>query len=519
MGTPTKISAVIITYNEEENISRCIDSLRYVADEIVVVDCFSTDSTKRICQAKGVEFYENEFQGFSRQKNFAVGLTKHELILSLDADEYLSKELVQSILEVKMNCEKDGYSMNRLSSYAGQWIRTCGWYPDTKLRLWKKKSGNWTGCVHERVKLSKSSSLQQLKGDLLHHAYDNIAQFLEKIQRYSDIYAAENQFKITSSPSKIFYKTAYSFTKSFFLKRGILDGYRGLLISVCNANFTFYKYSKLLELNRRLKTSLIISTYNRENALELALLSILNQTEMPDEIIIADDGSRPDTRQLLDDYREKFPVPLLHCWEKEAQTGQIRNKAIASSTGEYIIHVDGDLILHRNFIHAHKKAVQRGRFIQGSKVSLSKGITERALSLKTINNFFSLKAGFVNGIDSVFSPLLKWVISGFKNNRKGMEMCNLAFWKEDFLRINGFNEDVIDWGVEEIAMPLRLINSGIRRFNLRFAGFGYHLHRNESTKFSSGKDHTLELAFQNNSTRCNNGVDKYLMNGKKQVAA
>jgi len=519
---PIKISAVIITYNEERNIARCIDSLKPVADEIIIVDCFSEDNTKKICLEKGVSFYENEFLGFAHQKNFAAQLAKHEYILSLDADEYLSSELVQSIRKIKYDDKGRGYTMNRLSSYSGEWIKTCGWYPDTKLRLWRKEAGFWKGGgIHEWVELCQASGIKHLEGDLLHHAYDNITQFLEKIQRYSDIYAMEHQFKVQSSAFKVFYKTTYAFFKSFLLKRGILDGYKGLLISVCNANFVFYKYSKLLEANRRLRTSLIISTYNREDALELILLSILNQSVMPEEVIIADDGSRKNTGELINRYREKFPIPLIHCWHEDAslQAGQIRNKAIAASSGEYIIHVDGDMVLHRHFIKAHKKVVQRGRFIQGSRVSLSEGTTRRALSLKTVNNFFSLESGVVNGLNSIFSPLLSWLISGFEAHKEETKTCNLAFWKEDFLNINGFNEDIVGWGIEDVEMPVRLMNSGIKRFNLRFAGFAYHLYHKEISKLNLKKNLILQLTYKSNLIRCNNGVDKYLMKAKKQVAA
>ena len=114
-----KISVVIISYNEEPNIGRCIDSVKSVADEIVVVDSFSKDNTKAICHSKGVSFYENEFLGFAQQKNFAASLAKCDYILSLDADEYLSADLTRSILAIKGDCRYDGYMMNRLSSYAG----------------------------------------------------------------------------------------------------------------------------------------------------------------------------------------------------------------------------------------------------------------------------------------------------------------------------------------------------------------------------------------------------------------
>src|SRR5262245_55167933 len=140
-----KISAVIITYNEERNIARCIDSVKPVADEIVVLDCFSTDKTQKISEERGAKFYQQEFLGFARQKNRAVALASYDHVLSLDADEYLSSELTQSILAVKTDWTHDGYLMNRLSSFEGTWIKTCGWYPDAKLRLWDRRKGSWHG--------------------------------------------------------------------------------------------------------------------------------------------------------------------------------------------------------------------------------------------------------------------------------------------------------------------------------------------------------------------------------------
>jgi len=515
-----RISAVVITYNEENNIGRCIDSLRPVADEVIIVDCFSKDNTKRICFEKGVSFHENEFLGFAHQKNFAVGLANYEFILSLDADEYLSAELTQSILSIKNNCEHDGYTMNRLSSYEGEWIKTCGWYPDAKLRLWKKETGYWKGeGIHEWVELEKGKT-KHLKGDLLHHAYDSITQFLEKIQRYSDIYAMEHRFKIRSSGFKVFYKTAFAFIKSFLIKGGIADGYKGLLISVCNANFVFYKYSKLLEANRKLKTSLIISTYNREDALELTLLSVLNQSVMPDQIIIADDGSRLETKELIDFYSKKSPVPIVHCWQEDTgfHAGKIRNKAIAKAQHEYVISIHGDMVLPADFIKEHKNNAQRGRFVQGQRVSLSEQNTQLALAEKEIN-FSLLQSGIFNKLGTFFSTILSKLASRYTSEIEGTKTSNMAFWKEDLLQINGFNEDITGYGVEDLEMPVRLMNHGVKRFDLRLVGAAYHLYHRESTMFLSQKNTLLQLSSQQFLTRCENGIDKYLAKNKKQVAA
>ncbi len=246
------LSVVIITFNEERNIGRCIDSVKDLADEIVVVDSYSTDITKAVCLSKGVKFFEHKFEGFTSQKNFAIGLASHDFILALDADEYLSQELSSSIARVKSDWDADGYTMNRLNSYAGKWIKSCGWYPDRKIRLWDKRKGAWSGgLVHEVVVMQSDAIVRHLNGDLLHLAYDNASQLIQKMQQqYADLFARENAHRKRVTPFKIIYKTLASFLKSYILKGGIWDGYEGLVISVSNANGVFYKYAKLLETNR-----------------------------------------------------------------------------------------------------------------------------------------------------------------------------------------------------------------------------------------------------------------------------
>ena len=507
------ISAVIITFNEEANIGRCIDSLKAVADEIIVVDCYSQDNTKNICLSKKITFVEHKFLGFANQKNFATSLATCDYVLSLDADEYLSEELTRSLLKAKPALRHDGYTMNRLSSYADDWIKTCGWYPDKKLRLWKNGKGVWQGQgVHEKVALMGKLSIAHLQGDLLHHAYDNITQFLEKIQRYSDIYAAEHRHKVTSSGFKILYKTLFAFVRSFLLKGGVLDGYKGLLISTCNANFVFYKYSKLREANLTLNTSLIISTYNREDALELTLMGVLNQSELPDEIIIADDGSGQATKDLIARYSTKSPVPIIHCWHEDLgfRLSAIRNKAIAVAGGDYIIMIDGDIITHPHFIKSHKRNARKGQFIQGSRVLLQEEFTSRVLAEKRIRfNFFNW--GIKNRLNTIYSPILSKLISFYSNKPNRIRGANLSFWKEDVIRINGFNEDFVGWGREDSEFAVRMKNLGIVRKHLKFAGFGYHLYHKESSRASLVKhDYILEQAILQQLTACDNGIGKYI---------
>jgi len=247
-----KISAVIITFNEERNIARCIDSIISVVDEIVVIDSYSTDRTCDIALEKGARVVKHTFKSHIDQKNYAVTQTSHDIVLSLDADEYLSEELTKSILAVKESWPFEAYRMNRLSNYGGKWIRHGNWYPDQKIRLWNKRKGLWGGeNPHDKVVLKKGVKVMHLKGDLLHRAYIDAAETLTKIQSYSEIYSKENAGRRSSSALRIMAHTSFAFFKSYFLKRGFLDGFEGLMVAMAVGNHVFYKYAKLYEANHK----------------------------------------------------------------------------------------------------------------------------------------------------------------------------------------------------------------------------------------------------------------------------
>ena len=357
-----KISGVIITYNEEKNISRCIDSLKEVCDEVVVLDCFSTDQTKKICEEKGIKFYQKEFLGFANQKNAVVSLATYDYVLSLDADEYLSSELTQSILRVKNDWMHDGYMMNRLSSFAGTWIKTCGWYPDQKLRLWDRRKGTWQGeGVHEKVDPLPSASIKNLKGDLFHKAYDNVAQFLQKNQSYSSIHAQVNRYKTTSSTWKIIYKTTFAFFKAYILKGGILDGYKGLVISASNAHWVFFKYAKLLEANRSVRVSLVVESTGNISSLEETLTSIRSQKELPNEIIL--NGKTDQSIGSITEILKDFPVPFKIVSSKNALGTR---DAIAQASEEYILVLNDQEIISPNLVKDHKKNAWKGKVVSGT---------------------------------------------------------------------------------------------------------------------------------------------------------
>ncbi len=246
----------MITYNEEKCILRCIHSVKDVADEIIVVDSFSKDNTKAICEKERVKFVEHVFEGHIEQKNFALSLAENDYVLSLDADEYLSEQLIDSIKQIKANGIQQAYSMNRVTGIGGRWIYSTDWYPDRKLRLWNKTMGKWGGYnPHDVVILNKGVSVSLLKGNLMHEGYENYNDLMTKANQYARIFATANQHKKSSSVFKVLYKCIFTFIRNYFIKLGFTSGFDGLVISFTNSYYTFFKYAMLRELNKSKKGS------------------------------------------------------------------------------------------------------------------------------------------------------------------------------------------------------------------------------------------------------------------------
>lgn len=245
-----KISVVIITLNEEKNIARCLESVKDVADEIVIVDSFSTDRTEEICKEFHARFIRHAFEGHIEQKNWAVDQASFDHVLSLDADEELSGRLKRSILEVKENWSCDGYYFNRLTNYCGKWIRHTSWYPARKLRLWDRRKGRWGGVnPHDKFKLEKGATKKFLKGDLLHYSYYTINEHIAQINKFSTIVAnAYFQDNRRASYGNIIFHPLWRLFRDYIIKLGFLDGFYGLVISVNSAHETFLKYIKLRKL-------------------------------------------------------------------------------------------------------------------------------------------------------------------------------------------------------------------------------------------------------------------------------
>jgi len=238
----TKITALIITLNEERHIGACIDAVRDICDEVLVIDSFSHDRTHEIADAKGARVIENAFKGFGPQKNFGTLVAANDLILSIDADEIVSLELQKSILEVKENHTHAAYSFNILTFVGDRAVRSCGWYPDTHVRIYDRRKVKWNDRkVHEG--LIVNGEVKYLYGDILHYSYRNIAELETKSSYYARLGAEVYKDK---NSAYLLMRTIVSpiakFIKIYFVKRGFLDGYLGLMISYYRARETFLKY-------------------------------------------------------------------------------------------------------------------------------------------------------------------------------------------------------------------------------------------------------------------------------------
>jgi len=245
-----QLSVVIIAYNEELHIGSCLDSVKGIADEIVVVDSFSTDNTADICTEHGARFIQHKFEGHIEQKNYALDQASFDHVLCMDADEALSPELRESILEVKNDWKHTAYCFSRLTRYCGKWIRHSTWYPSRKIRLVERGSARWDGInPHDRLSPNDGSTLAQLSGDLLHYSYESIAEHRLKVRVYADL-ASNAYYKAGRSSNllKIIMNPFWRFIREYVINLGILDGYYGMVIAVLCAQETYLKYKKLRDI-------------------------------------------------------------------------------------------------------------------------------------------------------------------------------------------------------------------------------------------------------------------------------
>ena len=258
--------------------------------------------------------------------------------------------------------------------------------------------------------------------------------------------------------------------------------------------------------------SLIICTYNWPEALSLVLTSIATQSILPNEIIVADDGSSESTARVIEEFSNKISIPIIHSWQEDVgcRIPHSRNRAIAKSNFEYIIMIDGDTVLHKDFVKDHKRFAQKGLYIQGSRVLLQSEFSSTLLEKNLFNkpSFFLNHAK--NKINMLRLPLLTKLMSYFKNqNINRIRGCNFSLFKEDIIKVNGFNEEITTWGREDSEFVQRLFNIGVRKQHLKFSGIQYHLYHKERIH-NNINNNILQATIKNNATWCNLGIDGYL---------
>lgn len=258
--------------------------------------------------------------------------------------------------------------------------------------------------------------------------------------------------------------------------------------------------------------SLIISTYNWPDALRLCLGSVMHQCQLPDEIIIADDGSGEPTRRVVEEFGHLSRVPFHHVWheDKGFRLAEIRNKAIVAAKGDYIMQIDGDLILHDHFVADHKAMAERGCFVSGTR-----GMVSEACTLKLLGKPFSplrwYSGGVYHRLNVIHQPFCASVYHRLSKYRY-VKGCNMAFWRDDLLKVNGYDQDFVGWGGEDNEMANRLRNSGIVQKRIKFRCVAFHLFhghcRDESGLEANNTIYRQSMAQKR--VRCQNGIDKHL---------
>lgn len=270
-----------------------------------------------------------------------------------------------------------------------------------------------------------------------------------------------------------------------------------------------------MNLMSRMRVSLIVSTYNRIDALRVCIDSVCKQTVLPDEVLIGDDGSTVETARLIEEMRRKVPFPLVHVWHEDDgfRLAMMRNKCVAKASGEYIIEIDGDVFLHPRFIEDHLREAEKGVYVKGGRVNLGKELTARICANGSARPIHWWTGGIEskpeNGIHNRW--LARFLAPRYRKHRSAALGCNLSFFREDFIRINGYDEFFEGWGGEDIDLGDRLQRSGCRKRYLKFAGIVYHLWHEDKFMYNREKNFSY-YASQNKqkAIRCKDGVDKYL---------
>lgn len=517
------LSVAIITKNEEENIRQCLQSVAFAA-QIVVVDSGSTDATLSIAEEFGCEIYSEEWRGFGPQKQLAIEKCHHPWILVLDADEWVIPALKEEIVKAVNNPgEYVAFEMPRLSSYCGQYMHHSGWRPDYVTRLCRKDLARFgEQIIHESMIVD--GNIGRLSNPIMHESYKDLEDVLLKLNRYStdgadSLLAAGEK----SSLLRAILHGLWSFIFTYIGRAGFLDGRMGFMLAIYNAETTYYKYLKLMMLNqnKKIKIAVILTTYNRADALKVAIEGYLSQSDKDFELLIADDGSTDETRQLIAGYQGKCSIKIKHVWQEDKgfRAGKIRNMALAGTSADYIVFSDGDCIPSPDFIAHHRRLAEKNWFVAGSRVLLSERLTNRILKEQTpvhewkLSNWFAARVkGDINRLSPMLSlPLGNSLRKMVFNKWGGVMTCNLAVWRQDLIKINGFDEAYSGWGLEDSDIVIRLIRSKVYRKSARFLLPVFHLwHKENDRSGLRGNSERLNDLINSDRVYAPRGVNQYL---------
>ena len=480
MNNLKNISAVIIVKNAEQTIARTLESLK-AFDEVLVYDNGSMDKTLPIVgKFTNAKIVMGHFVGFGETKNMAANHARNEWILSIDSDEVVSFALLESIRNIDFQKSKV-YGFDRYNYYRKKRVRFSGWRKETLYRLYNRTVTEFNNkMVHESLKLDHVGT-SQLKGELRHYSYQKISDFIRKRDLYSELFASENKGKRKSSSLRAVFSSLFDFANTYIVKLGFLDGYRGLLIAFSNASVSFYKYLKLYEvnLNNDLKTSLIITTYSRADALKKTLESILNQTIPPDEIIIADEGLKEESRNLIDTFSEYCFIPISFFSKFKIDNPIILfEEAILKSKYEYLISINGDTILHKNYIHDHIYNAKKGNFVTSRNVVIDYNLASRLYGKGNKPRPNNVVPNYRKFFRTIFSS--SSLFKSIKQFSCGEHSC-YSFYKFDYVCSND-TQKVSNVSVNDTIIE-RLNKIGLKRRNLKYSGIQYRVQENSHVDY------------------------------------
>lgn len=267
-----------------------------------------------------------------------------------------------------------------------------------------------------------------------------------------------------------------------------------------------------------MKVALLISTYNWPEALDSVLRSVAAQTRQPDEILIADDGSGGETKRVIEGFKKEQDLPVKHIWQEDIgfRKSAVLNKAVASTKTDYIVQIDGDCILHKDFVKDHIAGIEKGTFLFGSRVNIKRLAVKKVLKMKE-PKFGFWSAAIKNRSRNIRVPLFQKLYGSKQRFSKKTRGCNLSYWRNDFIEVNGYDETLEGWGREDSEYVLRLLNNGVRGRRLRYGGILYHIfHPEKSREFLERNSKIQEKTIREGKKWCQQGVDKYLSQTDKE---